>query len=229
MSLSNRDVLPSEKLISIGDVARGKDVRVEAMQGLAEGSLACTLCYRCTTVCPVGIDLQELWLASREDLAHRGFPDPHVWVKEANTARWAARMRREGPGPSPDTRQAHPGLSEESESFSSCVQCQVCTNVCPVVAYSENPTGDVGVTPQQVMNLLRLGLRDMALGSTMVWDCVTCYMCQEQCPERIRVADILYELRNMAYERFSTARDSRQRAAPARRVGEGEEPEGASP
>ena len=56
------------------------------------------------------------------------------------------------------------------------------------------------------MNLLRLGLKDLALGSRMVWDCTTCYMCQEHCPEGIPVADILYELRNLAYEQFRAIR-----------------------
>jgi heterodisulfide reductase subunit C len=53
------------------------------------------------------------------------------------------------------------------------------------------------------MNLLRLGLADLALGSRMVWDCATCYPCQEHCPAGIRVTEVLYELRNRGYERLS--------------------------
>jgi heterodisulfide reductase subunit C len=53
------------------------------------------------------------------------------------------------------------------------------------------------------MNLLRLGLADLALGSRMVWDCATCYQCQEHCPADIRVTEVLYELRNRGYERLS--------------------------
>ncbi len=54
-------------------------------------------------------------------------------------------------------------------------------------------------TPQKVMNLLRLGLVDLAVGSRMVWDCATCYQCQEHCPAGIRVTDLLYELRNRGW------------------------------
>ena len=71
-----------------------------------------------------------------------------------------------------------------------------------MVAWSPDPAQDVGITPQQIMNLLRIGLKELTLGSSMVWDCVTCYMCQEHCPEGIRVTDILYELRSLAYEKF---------------------------
>ena len=45
------------------------------------------------------------------------------------------------------------------------------------------------------VNLLRLGLRELTLGSRMVWDCATCYQCQEHCPEGIRVADIMVDAR----------------------------------
>ena len=75
-----------------------------------------------------------------------------------------------------------------------------------MVACAEETEEDLDLTPQQIMNLLRLGLKDMTLGSRMVWECTTCYMCQEHCPERVRVADILYELRNLAYERFREIR-----------------------
>jgi heterodisulfide reductase subunit C len=36
----------------------------------------------------------------------------------------------------------------------------------------------------------------------MVWDCATCYQCQEHCPAGIRVTEVLYELRNRGYERL---------------------------
>lgn len=206
--LTNANILPAEKLISTQAMAKGELFAFQSMQALSEGSMICTRCYRCTTVCPAGIDLQDLWIASREELAERGFPEPHIWVREANTAEWAQRVRNpEATRSLPDKKPERlRNLSDRIETFYACVQCQTCTNVCPVVACSENPDKDLGMTPQQIMNLLRLGLKDFALGSPMVWDCVTCYMCQEHCPEGIRVADILYELRNLAYTRFSTVR-----------------------
>jgi heterodisulfide reductase subunit C len=51
------------------------------------------------------------------------------------------------------------------------------------------------MTPQQVMNLLRLGKKQMAAKTLMVHNCLTCYSCQESCPSEIKVTDILIELR----------------------------------
>jgi heterodisulfide reductase subunit C len=77
------------------------------------------------------------------------------------------------------------------------------------VAHSVAPERDADLTPQKVMNLLRLGLRDLTLGSRMVWDCATCYQCQENCPEGVRVADIMYELRALAVHRLGSVRGGR--------------------
>ena len=93
-------------------------------------------------------------------------------------------------------------LTHDRRTFSPCVQCQTCTNVCPVVEHSSGAAG-VDATPQKVMNLLRLGLAELALGSRMVWDCTTCYQCQEHCPEGIRVTEVLYELRNRGHAQLS--------------------------
>ena len=206
-SMSNPAVLPSEKLRAVGALARGRRISREGLEDLSEGSFLCTLCHRCTDVCPVGIDLQDLWQASRRDLAARGLPEPHVWVLQTSTAAWAERVRGKRPRVGGQKQPLLSELSRDKEALSACVQCQTCTNVCPVVGCAEDPEGDLGMTPQQVMNLVRMGLRDVALGSRMVWDCLTCYQCQENCPEGIQVADILYELRNLGYAAFRPLRD----------------------
>ena len=78
--------------------------------------------------------------------------------------------------------------------------------MCPVVAHGIDCSDGVDLTPQRVMNLLRLGMRDLTLGSRMVWDCATCYQCQENCPEGVRVTDIMCELRALAVERLGSVR-----------------------
>ncbi len=209
--IPNPDILPSEKLISIRERSKGNKQDFASLQSLAEGSLLCTRCNRCTTICPSGISLQDLWIASSADLAEEGFPEPHIWVRERNTAEWAERIRYHADAfpvhrIKGQQKQRHRELSDRSETFEACIQCQTCTNVCPVVACAPDPKKDLGVTPQQIMNLLRIGLKELTLGSPMVWDCVTCYLCQENCPEGIRVTDILYELRNLGYEKFQEVR-----------------------
>jgi heterodisulfide reductase subunit C len=48
------------------------------------------------------------------------------------------------------------------------------------------------------MHATNLGIRDLALGSMMLWDCVTCYQCQEHCPQGVKVTEVLYALKNVA-------------------------------
>ena len=71
-----------------------------------------------------------------------------------------------------------------------------------MVGASDDPESELDMTPQQIMNLMRLQMKDLAFGARMVWNCVTCYQCQEHCPQGVRVADVLYELRQMAGERM---------------------------
>jgi heterodisulfide reductase subunit C len=79
-----------------------------------------------------------------------------------------------------------------------------------VVAHSNGAANGVDLTPQKVMNLLRLGLYDLTLGSRMVWDCASCYQCQQSCPEGIRVADIMCELRALSVQRLGSVRGHRE-------------------
>lgn len=189
--IPNTTILPSEKFQGVKRQAAGSAPAME-MAVLAEGSYICTLCGRCTQWCPSGIDLQDLWLTSRRDLRARGF----LPVYDRTAA------PRSIPADAPPVSL---GLTDRPETFWDCVQCTTCTSVCPVVAASDNPQRDLDLTPQQIMNLMRLQLKDEAFGCRMLWDCVTCYQCQEHCPQNVKVADVLYELRNEAGRRGITA------------------------
>ena len=96
-------------------------------------------------------------------------------------------------------------LSQQANTYAYCYACENCTTVCPVVENYENPQEILGLLPHQIMRSLGLGLRDLALGSNMLWDCVTCYQCQEHCPQGVKVTDVLYELKNMAVKEFFNA------------------------
>lgn len=188
--LGNADILPSEKLVSLKRYW-GKAAFSDAqLRAFAEGSRICTECLRCTEVCSAGINLQDLWLASKPDIGRRS-PDPNHAVNTMAAAGRADSLLRCAALPDG-------ALSSNAASFWACVQCTTCTSVCPVVAVSKDPTRDLDLAPQQIMNLLRMGLTEQAMGARMVWSCTTCYKCQEYCPQNIRVADILYELRQAA-------------------------------
>ena len=216
--LDNRYLLPSHKLIATGALANSRwpfgqptaDAGAQTLR-VAEGAFACTDCARCTSACPVGLDLQDLWQAGRGDLASAGLPAPAQWVQARPALAWAESLQSDSwPHSFSDPDAIHAPLCADRSSFSRCVQCQTCTNVCPVVAHSTDPASAVDLTPQKVMNLLRLGLRDLTLGSRMVWSCATCYQCQALCPQGIRVADIMVELRALAVQRLGSVRSQKE-------------------
>lgn len=200
--VDNPDILPSEKLGDIGQMAMGR-LETSRLAQLAQGAHICTACGRCTDHCPSAIDLHDLWLASENELHRKGLQSPHGWIRTRNAAQWAdeAKARTASAGPTNKSVGTH--LTANPDTFWACVQCTTCTNVCPVVAASDDPRHDLDMTPQQVMNLMRLELKEAALGCRMVWDCVTCYKCQEHCPQGVPVADVLYELRNEACARLT--------------------------
>lgn len=203
--LGNEQILPSQKLASVRRISAGKSISRNEMQKISEGSFICSGCFKCTNACPAGINLQDQWAWSKQKLASLGHPDPHVWIKNSNAAQWAdvfkyINQNQAGNG---SVKKHYTNFTESAaDTFTACIQCQTCTNVCPVVACSTSRESAVDVTPQKIMNLLRMGLLDLALATRMAWDCTTCFQCQENCPQGIKVTDILYELKNIAYERL---------------------------
>jgi len=222
-ALGNDCILPSEKLQTLRKLAAGKTLSEPERRGLLEGVYICTNCDRCTVVCPSGINLRDLWLNVREGLLQidpkgeslmlsgfsfvRGLnkPDlkPEVYEKPLDLARnevskgWpsaakVASLRFNG------DESSKAVLPFDADTFRACYTCQNCTTVCPVVALSEKPEETLGLLPHQIMCSLGLGLTDMACGANMIWDCVTCYQCQEHCPQLVEVTDILYQLKNIA-------------------------------
>jgi len=224
--IPNLNILPSEKIPSIKALISGKKLNEQELKDLQEGVYLCTNCYRCTVVCPVGIDLQDLWFNVREMLLQKGYPEflvlsplsyyrglmkdeifikdyqkPLIQAREAILAQCELMREKDKVlplTPSDKKFQNGLGLSTQAKNFSVCFGCQTCTTVCPVVANYENPQEVLGLLPHQIMHATALGLRDLAFGSNMLWDCLTCYQCQEQCPQGVAITDVLYELKNLA-------------------------------
>ena len=203
--LENKQILPARKLEQIKALCSQGLNDTGKLEEISEGAFICSDCYRCTEVCPTGINLQDQWFNSREVLKSKGFPSPHEWVKEYKASEWADRIKNIN-----ISKNKYQDLSDNIEKFSACIQCQTCTNVCPVVAVNVSKENAIDITPQKVMNLLRMGMKDIAIGTRMAWDCTTCYQCQQNCPQGIPVTDILYELKNLAYESFKKAREDDQ-------------------
>ena len=206
--------------------ASNSDLDEEGLRSIQEGVYLCTNCDRCTVVCPVGINLRDLWLSVREDLVQKGRSEPLLlspfsfyrglnkqdlasedYAKPLNKAREAIASKCELLN-KPDkvidltsgTKELKhkAALSYQAKTYSYCFACKTCTQVCPVVGNYENPQEILGLLPHQIMRSLGLGLKDLSFGSNMLWDCLTCYQCQEYCPQGVKVTDVLYELKNLA-------------------------------
>ena len=229
-ALGNPCILPSEKMTFLKSMMNGKPLDQVQSGAILEGIYLCTNCDRCTVVCPAGINLKQLWLNVREDLLQQGDSQPIMFsplslVRSLHRSELPTEVYRK---PLIATSQALAGdfkiLTEPAKVFSlptktvtnqavglldnnfvACFGCQTCTTSCPVVKNYENPEAELGLLPHQIMYCLASGLTEIALGARMLWICLTCYQCQENCPQQVQVTDIFYELKNQAVQNLADA------------------------
>ena len=187
---NNPDILPHSKIESVKTLIENPS-EIDLLK-LSAGNGACTSCYKCTDICPSGIDLQSLWTVLDKKLVQMDIVDNNKLVNDLSLNQWISKELT--PSPEMNSNYLTTNLADRIESFGNCIQCTICSNVCPIVDYDSN---EIDMSPHQIMNLLRLGKKHLATGTRMVWTCLTCYACQENCPQGIQVTDILLELRNV--------------------------------
>jgi heterodisulfide reductase subunit C len=205
--IPNPNILPSEKLAAFKALLAGKKLNQKRLTRIQEGSHICTDCHRCTEACPMGINLEKAWLELNERLALRGYPKPEAWARETMGSGFDLPDLKNNPISLTPADKAFAGVlvnSAPARTFSVCFGCQTCTNVCPVVGNYQDPKSVLGLLPHEIMHCLALKQKDLAIGSNMLWDCVTCYMCQEHCPQGVRITDVLYELKNLALKQIKS-------------------------
>ncbi len=81
------------------------------------------------------------------------------------------------------------------ETLTLCYQCGTCASSCPVAKITPR------FNPREVIKLSLLGAQDEILSGDAIWLCCSCYNCQERCPQKVEIADVIYALRNMAFEK----------------------------
>jgi heterodisulfide reductase subunit C/nitrate reductase gamma subunit len=225
-SIGNHFILPSEKMVYLKNLVSGRKLDSRQLRAIGEGVYLCTNCDRCTVCCPSGIRLKELWFNVREELLAMGPPLPVVLspfsfargvvVKENLEAdHYQSPIDKAGKKVSgrsgelinsettitlTDSSREACQLKPGDNTFSHCFSCQSCTTVCPVVRNFEDPEPVLGMLPHQIMCSLGLGLTEMASSARMIWDCLTCYQCQENCPQQVDVCDLLFRLKNFAMQ-----------------------------
>ena len=201
LRLGNPYLLSSEKMIAFKALSRQRNLPESKMKAFQEGNSLCTGCYRGNLYCPVGISTQDLWPCMQQDLAHLGCPDLFGSTRDAFVSKFdpdgrktVVPLTQEGKAFKKEML-----LSSQGSSFNPCFTCMTCSNSCPVVMNYQNPVPVLGLLPHQIMYSLKFGLTSQVLGARMVWDCLGCYQCQENCPQAVRVTDILFELKNVAF------------------------------
>ena len=88
-----------------------------------------------------------------------------------------------------------PGSLSSAESgipTEKCYQCQKCSSGCPV-AYA------MDYKPNQIMQMISLGMKDRVLSSRTIWLCASCYTCGTRCPNDIDIPGVMDWLRQTAF------------------------------
>jgi len=81
----------------------------------------------------------------------------------------------------------------EGEAFKQCIQCGVCSALCPNVLSMEYP-------PRAMIAWLRAGVPDRVLDSNTAWLCSSCYSCRTHCPSGVSMIPLMTEIRGRAVE-----------------------------
>ena len=82
------------------------------------------------------------------------------------------------------------------ETLTSCYQCGTCASSCPVAKITPR------FNPREVIKLSLLGEKEEVISGDAIWLCCSCYNCQERCPQKVEIADVMYALRNIALKEF---------------------------
>ena len=227
-STGNNMVLPSERMEFLKSYYSDKAIGAKGLAAIQQGIYLCTNCDRCTVACPAGINLREMWFDVREEIIQRGdavtlmltpfsyfrglnmdefdfeqFELPLAKARKKVTDPYTLLQQSDDVIPLTSANQAFKvdaGLSDRASTYAYCFTCENCSTVCPVVGNYKSPTEELDLLPHQIMRSMGFGIKDLAMGSRMLWYCLTCYQCQEHCPQGVKVTDILYELKNKSAE-----------------------------
>jgi Fe-S oxidoreductase len=75
--------------------------------------------------------------------------------------------------------------SQKNDNIFECLSCGACSSSC---SWFE---GEGGPVPRQIIKMASLGLDDVLIKSGMLWDCLLCNRCTQNCPMGITMSSII--------------------------------------
>ena len=85
-------------------------------------------------------------------------------------------------------------ITGEIPYLNRCYQCSMCSDGCPVAYVMD-------YYPNQIIHMVRLGLKDIVLQSDTIWLCASCETCATRCPNEIEIVRLMDVLRSESSSR----------------------------
>jgi heterodisulfide reductase subunit C len=100
------------------------------------------------------------------------------------------------------------------EAHSLCYQCGACVGDCPAAMYSED------FNPREILLQTLLGDEEALTGEdSPIWNCTNCYTCYERCPQAVRPVEVIIALKNICFEKMTSAPEVRELVNSVRTTG----------
>lgn len=80
---------------------------------------------------------------------------------------------------------------QTGDNISECLTCGVCSSRCSWY------DGEGGPVPRQIVRMAQLGLDELLIESGMLWDCMLCNRCTEECPVGINMDQVVRQARSL--------------------------------
>jgi len=81
--------------------------------------------------------------------------------------------------------------SHTGKTLPYCYQCGTCSSSCPVAEKMD-------IKPHEMVEMIKLGLKEALVQCKAIWQCSTCYMCTERCPQGVKLTTVILSIRDIA-------------------------------
>ena len=78
------------------------------------------------------------------------------------------------------------------ERVYTCYQCGICSGGCPVAPLEKS------FRPREIIQKTQHTKISELVSGDVIWKCTACYKCYEQCPQNVKVTDVIMELQSVA-------------------------------